>query len=113
MLVIGELAVAFLSIMVGIWTVEQTRQEAHGGGVKVCQDFSHYGPTYSALLESTSWVPGGGPGAKAQVWKDRDPEWMEVCCKGGSTPHQLWIRSEQAMLFAQTRRDSWLARNLS
>ena len=71
---IGELAVAFLSIGVGCWTVEQTRQEAYGDGVKVCQDFTHYGPTYSALLGSTSWVPGGWLGGEAQIWKNRNPK---------------------------------------
>ena len=35
----GELGVAFLSILIGCWTLEQTRQEHNDRGYKVCRAF--------------------------------------------------------------------------
>ena len=34
---VGELALAVLSILIGCWVLEQTRQERHANGYKVCR----------------------------------------------------------------------------
>ena len=48
-LVYGEIAVSILSILIGCWTLEQTRQEKRDKGYKVSRGFCHCSGTWSPL----------------------------------------------------------------
>ena len=48
-LVYGEIAISVLSILIGCWTLEQTRQEKNAKGYKVCPGFCHCSSTWSPL----------------------------------------------------------------